>query len=161
MSYVDYVIDVPAGASVDSGSASGDITANGMNGPVALHTISGSIGATDLGGNATLTTTSGSIRASNVDRVVEARSVSGEIDLAGAFAADAAVATTSGGVTLRFERGASVRIDATTVSGDISARGPGLPSSAGAVRTRSLTVGSGAAHLNVRTTSGDITLIAR
>ena len=160
MGYVDYVIDVPASASVDVGSASGDITANGVNGAAALHTISGAILATDLGGDATLTTTSGEIRASNVDRVREARSVSGAIDLAGAFAADSTVGTTSGGVSVRFEPGASVRIDATTLSGDINARGPGLPSSAGAVRTRTLTLGSGAAHMNVRTTSGDITLIA-
>jgi Toastrack DUF4097 len=128
------------------------VSVSGFSGPASLHTTSGSIVASDLGGLVRLTTASGGIRGTNVDRVREARSMSGAVDLAGAFVADARVVTTSGAIRLQFEPGASVRIDASTMSGGISANGPGMQRPEIDARSRTLTLGSGAAQLQVRTT---------
>jgi hypothetical protein len=160
MGYIDYVIDVPAAAGADITSASGDITVSGLQGGVTVRNTSGNIGASDLSGDTRLTTVSGGIRGTNVDRVREARTTSGGIDLSGAFSADAAINSISGGVTLQFEPGASVRVDAGSMSGGISSVGPGMPRTTSA-RDGTFTLGSGTAQIQVRTTSGGITLTAR
>ena len=98
------------------------------------------------------------MRGSDVARLREARSFSGSIDLAGTFASDATVVTTSGEVTLRFGPGASVRIDAWTESGNIRTSGAGIPGARPDAHTHVATLGSGAALVQMRTTSGSIVL---
>jgi hypothetical protein len=176
--YVDYVIEVPFAAGADIGSSSGDLNVSGLHGPVAARSASGDITLTDLNGPVTVestsgsvrldriagdlrvATTSGSVRGSDVARVRQARSSSGSIDLAGAFATDATVLTTSGGATLRFQPGASVRIDASSESGSIRTNGPGMPVGRTDAHSQSVTLGTGAAVVQVRTTSGSVALVA-
>ena len=79
--------------------------------------------------------------------------------MTGAFATDATVVTTSGSATLRFDPGASVRINASSVSGSIRTNGPGMPVGRTDARSQSVTLGAGAAVVQVRTTSGSIALV--
>ena len=158
--YVDYVIDAPSFAGADLGSTSGDLAVSGLSGSIAVHTTSGDITLADLGGPVTVESTSGRIRGTGVTHIASARSFSGTIDLGGRFGADATVATTSGDVTLRLEPGTSVRIEASSLSGTVRISGPGMPTTRDS-RSQSVTLGSGAALIQVRTTSGSIALLSR
>lgn len=101
---VDYVIAVPAGASVSVKSISGDIIVSGVRGEVRAETVSGDVDvsatpnvtvaktvsgnviARDIGGATTLvlSTVSGSVIASGLRvRALEAGSVSGDVKLSG------------------------------------------------------------------------------
>lgn len=101
---VDYVISVPAGASVSVKSISGDIIVSGARGEVRAETVSGDVEvsatpnvtvaktvsgnviARDIGGATTLvlSTVSGSVIASGLRvRALEAGSVSGDVKLSG------------------------------------------------------------------------------
>ncbi|MFA5908310.1 MAG: DUF4097 family beta strand repeat-containing protein [Vicinamibacterales bacterium] len=101
---VDYVIAVPAGASVSVKSISGDIIVSGARGEVRAETVSGDVDvsatpnvtvaktvsgnviARDIGGATTLvlSTVSGSVIASGLRvRALEAGSVSGDVKLSG------------------------------------------------------------------------------
>ncbi len=101
---VDYVIAVPAGASVSVKSISGDVIVSGVRGEVRAETVSGDVDvsatpnvtvaktvsgnviARDIGGATTLvlSTVSGSVIASGLRvRALEAGSVSGDVKLSG------------------------------------------------------------------------------
>jgi hypothetical protein len=173
--YVDYVIDSPSALGADLRSASGSVAATGLTGPVRVETASGSIDLRDLRGSAVVTTASAGIRLTNVAgdlrvasasggiygtglaRVSDARSMSGGIDLTGDFATDAQIVNVSGGVTLRLTPVASVRLDALSLSGNVSSD---LPLSAQQTGPHNLSgnVGTGITSLSVRTTSGSIRL---
>jgi hypothetical protein len=158
--YVDYVIDVPSFAGVDVGSTSGDLTVTGMNGAVAVRTTSGDMTLADVSGPVSAESTSGRIRGTGIAHLVSARSSSGDVDFGGTFSGDATVVTTSGDVMLRFEPATSARIDASSLSGTVRTSGPGLPATREA-RSQLVTLGSGTALLQVRTTSGSISLFSR
>jgi DUF4097 and DUF4098 domain-containing protein YvlB len=159
--YVDYVVDVPSFAGVDIGSTSGDLTVSGVTGPVTVRTTSGDVALTNLTGPVTVESTSGRIRGGGLAHLVSARSLSGEVDLGGTFSGgDATVVTTSGDVSIRPDPGASVRIDASSFSGTVRTSGPAVPTGQEA-RSQVVTLGSGTALIQVRTTSGSISLLAR
>jgi hypothetical protein len=176
-SYVDYVIDTPAGLGADIRSASGPITVSGLRGPVHAESASGSIDARDLQGSTVLRTASGGIRMANisgdlqvtsvsggisgagVDRAADIRSTSGGINLTGAFATNAQIVTVSGAVVLRFTPAAAVRIDASTLSGDVNASELDLNGRVGGARSLSGNLGSAFSTVTVRTTSGGIHLM--
>lgn len=101
---VDYVVTVPAGASVAVKSISGDVVVSGVRGEVRAETVSGDVNvdsssnvavaktvsgdvtARDIGGATTLVlgTVSGSVIASGLKvRALEAGSVSGDVRLSG------------------------------------------------------------------------------
>jgi DUF4097 and DUF4098 domain-containing protein YvlB len=102
--------------------------------------------------------TSGDIRGTAITRLGEATSMSGRIDLAGTFGANAEVRSTSGDVVLHLAPGSSVGIDARSTSGSVRANALSLTNRSQDARSLSGTFGSGTSHLLVRTTSGDITL---
>ena len=85
--------------------------------------------------------------------------MSGGIDLMGDFAADAQIVTVSGGVTLRLTPPASLRIDALSLSGDVSAGDLALSAQQTGSHSLSGNVGVGTNTLTVRTTSGSIRLM--
>lgn len=101
---VDYIVSVPAGASVTTKNISGDIIVTGVKGEVRIETISGDLDisgtpnlglaktvsgdvrARDIGGATTLTlgTVSGTVIATGLKvRALECGSVSGDIQLSG------------------------------------------------------------------------------
>ncbi|HLZ32071.1 MAG TPA: DUF4097 family beta strand repeat-containing protein [Chloroflexota bacterium] len=175
--YIDYVIETPSVLGADIRSASGSIELSGLGGPVRIATASGSVDARDLQGSTVISTASGGIRMGNisgdlqvtsvsggiagagVDRVSDAHSTSGAINLTGDFATNAQVGTVSGAVTLRLTPAASVHIDATSVSGDVNAADLGLTSQLTGPHTLSGNIASGGPTLSIHTTSGSIRLL--
>lgn len=79
---IDYEIEAPAGAFLDAGTGSGDVTDDGVGMNARLHTGSGKIHATGLRGSFSLDTGSGNIYAEQVgDGDVKAQTGSGSIEL--------------------------------------------------------------------------------
>jgi hypothetical protein len=107
-----------------------------------------------------ITSTSGDITVNGIAGSVTVRTTSGDVDLGGTFTGDATVATTSGDVTLRLDPGTSARLDASSLSGTVRTSGAGMPATREA-RSQLVTLGSGSALIQVRTTSGSISLLAR
>lgn len=97
---INYEIDVPQDASVDSTTGSGSQSVEMLKGPVRLQTGSGSIKVREIDSGAQLRTGSGSIEANDIKGPVEAKTGSGSINasgIAGAFKGE----TGSGGVEAR------------------------------------------------------------
>lgn len=98
---VDFTVTVPADASVEAHSVSGDIKITGVQGVVRAETVSGSVTA---------------VKAPHVDR---AKSVSGDVDLSDVTSdGDLAAGSVSGSV---HAKGLKTRsLDLNTVSGDVT-----------------------------------------
>ncbi|MFG2971640.1 DUF4097 domain-containing protein [Streptomyces sp. NPDC048331] len=143
---VDYRLEVPATATVDLESSSGDITVTGVAG-AAMEADSGDVTAERIGGPLKVRTSSGEITATGLSGPsAEARSTSGDARLDFAKAPSSVlVATSSGDVTLKAPQG-PYRTKVSTDSGD---RDITLPDDA-----------SAPSHISVKTTSGDIHLSA-
>jgi len=175
--YIDYVIEAPAALGADLRSASGSIDLSGLGGPVRVETASGSVDARNLEGSTVISTASGGVRMANIrgdlqvtsisggiagagiDRVSNAYSTSGAVNLTGDFATDAQIGTVSGSIMLRFTPAASVRIDATSLSGDVSAADLGLAGQLTSPHALSGTIASGRQMVSIHTTSGSIRLL--
>jgi putative adhesin len=176
-SYIDYTIDVPAGLGANVRSASGSVNLQGLAGAVNLNSASGNIDAHDLGGTLSARTSSGAIRVSNVtgdaqlstisgsilavgvDRLTEARTTSGDVNLNVAFTRQVQISSTSGEVIVRVPPAPAFNVDASSFSGDVSSdlaltnRTVGPHNLAGAV-------GRGGPTVSIHTTSGTIRLIS-
>src|SRR5204863_1610018 len=111
------------------------------------------------GGDVRVSSASGGIFGTEVDRVSDAHSMSGGIDVSGDFAGSAQIGSVSGSVMLRFTPAAAVHIDATSLSGDVSSAGLGLTGQATGPHSLSGNLGSGGQTVSVHTTSGSIRLV--
>jgi hypothetical protein len=177
-SVVDFVVELPAATpltieaasgdidasgllgAVQVNTASGDVTLSSLSGPVTVQTISGDQRLTDLTGETRINTTSGEVRASGLVHLREATSVSGDLRLSGIVTESGTVKTTSGEVTARFVPTSAVRVEVTTVSGDIRVQGLTLGDQQRGRRSLTGVLGAGAGVLRIETTSGDVTLAA-
>jgi hypothetical protein len=175
--YIDYVIESPAALGADVRSASGSIELSGLDGPVRIETASGAVDARDLHGSTVISTASGGIRMANirgdlqvtsisggiggagVDRVSNAYSTSGAINLTGAFATNAQIGSVSGSIMLRFTPASVVHIDATSLSGDVNAADIGLTGQLTGPHALSGNIGTGGPTVSIHTTSGSIRLL--
>lgn len=98
---VDFTVTVPASATVDLKSVSGDVKISNVDGPARVESVSGNV------------------TASAVPRVEVAKSVSGDVTLTGASAnGDLTASSVSGSVRARGVKARS--LDLGTVSGDVS-----------------------------------------
>ena len=120
---VDYTIAVPASASVDVHSVSGDVKVTGAQGLVRLESVSGNITvagtprlekAKSVSGDVTLTDTTG-------DGDISLGSISGTIHANGLKSRGVDVSSVSGDVTLASV--ACERLDAKSMSGDLAYEG--------------------------------------
>jgi putative adhesin len=174
---ITYHIRAPQGAHVTVDSAGGDVTVVSVSGPVRVESSSGDITVHDISGAAHLHTSSGSLTIDNATDAVEGDTSSGDIDASGLtanadlisasgdvkadFAAFAAVKnvileSTSGDVTIEVPRGTGFRVEASTGSGDIHSN-LALPiSERDSGADVDAQVGTGAAMVQLRATSGDI-----
>jgi len=138
----DYAVTVPAGARSEFSSASGNVTASGLAGPVALSTASGDIQATRLAGRATISDHSGDITVTSLSgarvlirndsgnitgrgvssQQLTAQDHSGDITVVFTTVPDLVrVSNSSGNVTLVFPPGPTAyRVSASTSSGSTS-----------------------------------------
>lgn len=179
---ISFSIRAPRGAHVTIDSASGDVTIVQVTGPTRIESSSGDVELRQIGGEAHVHSSSGSVTIEGAARQVQADTASGDIDASG-LDGDADLVSSSGDVkaeftsfasvrTVRLEstsgdldfvvpRGAGFRVDASTSSGDIHSN-LALPiddRDSGA--DVSAQVGSGAATVQLRATSGDIHVTMR
>jgi DUF4097 and DUF4098 domain-containing protein YvlB len=115
------VVQVPAGTAVRVDASSGDLSAEGLNANVTLHTASGDVRARRLSGRLDLDTASGDVDGANLrSDSVRAHTASGDVELDFALPPDTVDAdSSSGDVRIFVPRGPesySVQVD--TDSGD-------------------------------------------
>ncbi len=97
---VDYIVAVPASASVE------------------VHSVSGSLRITGVQGTVRMETVSGTVTASSTPRIEVAKSVSGNVDLSGTSSdGDLAASSVSGSVHVKGVKARSIRLGA--ISGDV------------------------------------------
>ncbi|GAB4432496.1 MAG: DUF4097 family beta strand repeat-containing protein [Chloroflexi bacterium OHK40] len=121
-------------------TVSGDVELSGVRGATELHSISGDLGVREA-----------------ADASLTAESTSGAISFEGWLASGASnhINNISGDVDVRLERPADLRLEASTISGDLQSN---LPLNAAERERRRLsgTLGVGDTSLTISTTSGDI-----
>jgi hypothetical protein len=98
-------VTVPSGARATVRDDSGDVTVQGLTGPVSIHVDSGGIQATGLSGGVSISDDSGDIIGSALDgpRVVIENN-SGGIDIVGLASLNVSVSDDSGDITLTFSK---------------------------------------------------------
>ncbi|MCS6880953.1 MAG: DUF4097 family beta strand repeat-containing protein [Oscillochloridaceae bacterium] len=155
-------------------STSGDVRVRNHRGPLTVNTTSGTISAEGLITGARLSTLSGDIELRGVNDGPAARAIAGAADpqgdgdiiidttsgnivFEGRLASNAAgvITTISGDVRVRLSDPADLRLDARTVSGELSSDLP-LADDAPERRRLSALIGPGTANLTITTTSGDV-----
>lgn len=139
-------------------SVSGEIVASGDIADPQVETVSGDVGLDGVRGAVTVSSISGAINIAGArDAALRLESTSGDISVDGALAADAesAISNISGDVRLALPADSSLRLDASSVSGELSAELPLRDLEEGG-RRLSGRLGDGGAALTVSTTSGDV-----
>lgn len=172
----DLYIQVPADATVILQARSADVTVENLTGDVRLTTASGDLSVRGISGTLSAEAVSGDVEIVAAGALsVVARTVSGDLEIGARKLNELAAATTSGDLAIAGEfvgegpfmietvsgdtslapRG-DVRIEATTLTGDIHGRGIGHRSS----RDRGpIVVGSGnGPTITFRSTSGDLSI---
>jgi Putative adhesin len=139
---VDFTVRVPAGVRFTGRTVNGDVTAERLDGAVAVKTVNGDI-EFSTSGPGTASTVNGSIRAS-------LGSTAGNEPLV--------FKTVNGSVSVVLPADASANLKASTVNGSISTAFP--ISVSGTVNPRRLngTIGSGGRELAIETVNGSVTL---
>jgi hypothetical protein len=140
-------------------SISGDVTLeDGKIDGATVSTTSGEVTLDGVAGALKLTSVSGDIRVRDAhDGQLDLSATSGEIEYEGSLASASAntLDSISGDIHLRLPEDSGFRLDASTVSGDLSSEFE-LRDGAAARRSLSGIAGTGAATLTIGTTSGDI-----
>jgi hypothetical protein len=147
----DYAVTVPAGARSEISSASGNLTASGLAGPVTLSTDSGDIRATQVSGRTAISDHSGDITVTSLSaartlimndsgditgtgvsgRQLTAQDQSGDITVVFTKVPDLVkISDSSGNIKLVFPPGPTAyRVSASTSSGQTSINVPQSPTS--------------------------------
>jgi Putative adhesin len=101
--WVDYIVTVPRGTSVDLKTVSGDVKLTDVKGEVRAESVSGDVVAASLGRVAALKSVSGDVQVSGIesDGDLSISNVSGDVHATSVKTRSAAVATVSGDVTLK------------------------------------------------------------
>jgi DUF4097 and DUF4098 domain-containing protein YvlB len=169
-------IELPATASVNVVTASGDIRVDGISGEVRLRTASGDLKVGEATGPLVVESVSGDVTVRVADTVAPTvKTVSGDVALDGGVVERVNIATTSGDVVLDSELGAGphsiatlsgdavirstagVTVFARTVAGELNSELPHR--SDGGPGRRSIVVGDGATELQFRSVSGDLRVV--
>jgi len=153
---ISYEVTVPADASVEARSGSGNVSIEGVRGEVQTQTGSGDIRLSNLGGRAHAQTGSGGIRAQDVAAPFYAHTGSGNIDAALTGSGDVDIQTGSGTVELRGVKGGlRARTGSGNIGADGSVTGP-WELHTGSGNIRMALASSGGFNLDVHTSSGSI-----
>jgi len=174
---IDYEITAPSETQLSSRTGSGDVTVEGIRGPVRAETGSGDVKMSGLHGNVTAQTGSGDTRFEGIEAerveiktgsgdvsvrdlhcALVARTGSGDIEADGQPTGEWRLHTGSGGVRVRLPSEGGFDLDARSSSGDVSAHVPITVEGAlghGEVRGK---VRGGGVPVEVQTGSGDISI---
>ena len=169
-------IEVPTRAAVTVQTASGDVQAAKLRGPVRCRTTSGDILLVDVAGDVQVETVSGdaairldgpsslTVKTVSGDTIVEGgrvdhfayTSTSGDLRLKSELGEGPhGIATVSGDATVTTQNG--IRVAAQTVTGDLSSNLP--HTSEGRAGRRSLVIGEGSKVIQFRSVSGDLRVV--
>jgi hypothetical protein len=144
-------------------TASGNISAEGVNGRIELHTASGDVTLQGVGGEVRAASASGSVRVRDAAGTVSASTASGNVDVELARlegAGDMRFSSASGDVSVRLPSSLDARVDMSTASGSIETDFPievrkDQYSSGYTARGQ---LGSGSRLLKISSASGDVKL---
>ncbi len=114
---ITYRIDVPHSGQANIKTSSGEITVDGLSGPVTLTTFSGNVRGDELKGGLTVGTTSGNVELNGIAGALKVDTISGNVELTDGQVGGAAISSTSGNVELD---GASGQLQINTVSGNVT-----------------------------------------
>jgi DUF4097 and DUF4098 domain-containing protein YvlB len=122
--WVDYIVTVPSGTSVDVRTVSGDVHVSEIAGASRAETVSGDVTAVNLRNVSALRTVSGDVRATDIASAgtVAFASVSGDVVLRNVKAGNATFETVSGDT--RVEACDCGGASSSSVSGTVSFSGP-------------------------------------
>lgn len=169
-------IEVPARTAVNVQTASGDVQAAKLRGPVRLRTTSGDVLLVDVAGDVQVETVSGdaairldgpsglTVKTVSGDTIVDGgrvdhfayTSTSGDLRLKSELGEGPhGIATVSGDATVTTQNG--IRVAAQTVTGDLSSDLP--HTSEGRAGRRSLIIGEGSKVIQFRSVSGDLRVV--
>ena len=139
-------------AELGAHSASGDVRATVVDGSARVQTVSGDVRLDTVRGALTATLVSGDFAVGDAQSDVEVKTVSGDLRVDAAQQGRIKLQSVSGDVRLGMRPGARLRIDANSVSGDITSEFD--------VKDRPSEEPTGAeANLQIKTVSGDVELV--
>lgn len=169
-------VEVPATATTNIVTASGDVHARGLRADGLFRTASGDLTILDASGTLVAESVSGDVAIDVTDAAnLTVKTVSGDVAVKGGILERVSVTTTSGDVMLGSELGGGphsiatlsgdaiiragdgVTVTARTVAGDLSSSLPHR--SEGGPGRRSIVVGDGATELQFRSVSGDLRVV--
>lgn len=172
-------IEVPAGASVDIQTASGDVSLRNLVRSQNVRSASGDIRISSAAGAVAVETMSGDAEIDLAGpATIRARSVSGDLTIRGGRADDVSITTTSGDIRLLSAlgrgphsiatvsgdaevaaSGAGLRVTAKTVAGDVRTRLP--HTTEGRAGRRTIIVGDGRVEVEFKSVSGDLEVLGQ
>ena len=174
---VDFDITVPAECAVDAQTVSGELSVEGVRGPIEIQSVSGEVRLEDLQGPMRLKSVSGDVDCRRYVGHLEGNTVSGDVTIAAALLRSSQLHTVSGDVEIegrldprkehRFKTisgdielalaEADVTIDYRTASGDVECELPARIVRRGR-KEYSVVIGGGHGQVAVKTVSGDLTV---
>lgn len=116
-----YTLMIPADASINAGTVSGNVTCEDISGDLKATTVSGNVIVSGAKSGANCSTTSGSVEVDNVIGDVKLKSVSGNV-MANEIKGNVDASTVSGSVVLTSISDAD-DVEATTISGKVKYEG--------------------------------------
>jgi hypothetical protein len=174
---VDFDITVPSECAVDAQTVSGEMSVEGVHGPIEIQTVSGDVRLEDVQGPMRLKSVSGDVDCRRYVGHLEGNAVSGDVTIAASRLRSTQLHTVSGDVEIegrldpkkehRFKTisgdvelslaEADATIEYRTASGDIECELPGRVVRRGR-KEYSVVIGGGHGHVGVKTVSGDLTV---
>jgi len=174
---VDFDITVPSECAVDAQTVSGELSVEGVRGPIEIQTVSGDVRVEDVQGPMRLKSVSGDVDCRRYVGHLEGNTVSGDVTIAAARLRSSQLHTVSGDVQIegrldpqkehRFKTisgdvevalaEADATIDYRTASGDVECELPARIVRSGR-HEYSVVIGGGHGHVGVKTVSGDLTV---
>jgi len=174
---VDFDITVPAECAVDSQTVSGELSVEGVRGPLEIQTVSGAVRLENVQGPMRLKSVSGDVDCRRYVGHFEGNTVSGDVTIVASKLRSSQLHTVSGDVQIegrldprkehRFKTisgdielalsDADLTIDYRTASGDVECELPARIMRRGR-NEYSVVIGSGQGRVGVKTVSGDLTV---
>jgi hypothetical protein len=174
---VDFDITVPSECAVDAQTVSGELSLEGVHGPIEIQTVSGDVRLEDVQGPMRVKSVSGDVDCRRYVGHLEGNAVSGDVTIAASRLRSTQLHTVSGDVAIegrldpkkehRFKTisgdvelalaEADSTIEYRTASGDIECDLPARIVKSGR-KEYSVVIGGGHGHVGVKTVSGDLTV---
>jgi hypothetical protein len=174
---VDFEITVPAECAIDAQTVSGEISIEGVRGPLEVQSVSGDVRLQDVQGPMRLKSVSGDVDCRQYVGHLEGNTVSGDVTMVAAALKSSQLHTVSGDVVIegrldprkehRFKSisgdvelalsDPDATIEYKTASGDVECQLPARIVRRGR-KEYSVVLGAGQAHVAVKTVSGDLTV---